>query len=734
MASRWDELERAIRGKDSDAAERLWLELLEQDPGNVDGFLKAADGIAERAGGRRQAGVLLWMVAGALKDKGRDKDLVRLYARLAKIAPDDGTLRTALTEAVRRGYEGRSDVEALLERSGVVGGTPAELAKQAEALERYLRLEPGAYVFHKTGWGIGKIVEYQPERGRCVIDFLSKKGHGMDLLAAADLLERLPEDDLRVMAAYRRDELREMASKRPLEVLRKVLGKLGNDAPLRHVKDTLVPDVVEKTSWASWWKEAKKQALLDPAFSVVGGGTDPRITYTPGGASDFASVLVRQLSFAPAGAGRQSVYREFAKTAGSDAGARALLVQQAKTDHARTPEGDPAARLSWAVLVAELEGGDAPAALAPTFQEAKDPRALLRSLVDDGARALAARALLLARGEDGAHVLIDLALAEDIAVADVAADHFLASQRMDHLDRILDPTFADPLARPMLYGWAVRGLVRGRWPGRNAEAYKLAEQVIKVLHETAYTARRESDAKRQRAVDSLADLLAERNCRIVLDAVQGIEVEGARHLLRLLDRNQGLKPRLKEKLSDTILRKHPQALVALQGSRAEAAAETPAASQEVYMTAAGIARMKAEYERIVNQEMPANAAEIQRAREFGDLSENAEYHAAREKQGMLIARSNDLKGVLALAREIRPEIVRTDAVSVGSRVRLRDAEGREVTYTLLGPADVDVERNVINYQTPLGQSLMGKKPGDSVSLDVMGHKHAYQVLEIASGI
>src|SRR5207247_4156932 len=124
--------ERAIRGKDSDAAERLWLELLEQDPGNVDGFLKAADGIAERAGGRRQAGVLLWMVAGALKDKGRDRDLVRLYARLAKIAPDDGTLRQALTEAAKKGYAGRPDLEQLLERSGVVNGVPTDFAKQAE--------------------------------------------------------------------------------------------------------------------------------------------------------------------------------------------------------------------------------------------------------------------------------------------------------------------------------------------------------------------------------------------------------------------------------------------------------------------------------------------------------------------------------------------------------------------------------------------------------------------------
>ena len=158
---RWDELERAIRAKDSEAAERLWLELVEQDSGNVDGFLKAADGIAEKAGGRRQAGVLLWMVAGALKDKGRDRDLVRLHVRLAKIAPDDGTLRQAhRPRPCGAATPAGPTSSALLDTSGVVGGTASELAKQAEALERYLRLEPGAYVFHKTGWGIGQIVEY----------------------------------------------------------------------------------------------------------------------------------------------------------------------------------------------------------------------------------------------------------------------------------------------------------------------------------------------------------------------------------------------------------------------------------------------------------------------------------------------------------------------------------------------------------------------------------------------
>ncbi len=318
-----------------------------------------------------------------------------------------------------------------------------------------------------------------------------------------------------------------------------------------------------------------------------------------------------------------------------------------------------------------------------------------------------------------------------MSVADVAADHFLSAKRPDLLARLLDPVFADPLLRPLLYTWAVRGLARMRWPGRTADPYRLGEQVLRILDATAYRAKRESSASDQRAVDSLADLLADRNCRLIADCAAATDDEGGRHLLRLLDRNQGLKPRLKEKLTDTVLRAHPAAL------REETKADEvpPAArSQEVYMTAAGIERLKREYDRLVHEEMPQNQAEIARAREFGDLSENAEYHAAREKQGMLLARSNALQNMIALAREIRPEIVRTDAVSVGTRVRLRDRDGADVSYALLGPADVDVAKNVINYQTPLGQSLMGKKKGDVVSLDLMGETHTYEVLEISAAL
>lgn len=733
---RWDELERAIRAKDSDAAERLWLELLERDPGHVDGFLQAANGIAEKAGGRRQAGVLLWMVAGALKDgrKGdpeadrtRARDLVRVYVRLARIAPDDGTLRTALADATRAAFATRADVEALLERSGVVGGPTTELASQAEALDRYLRLEPGAYVFHRTGWGIGRIAEYLPDKGRCVIDFVSKRGHQMDLLAAADLLERLPEDDLRVLAAYRQDDLRRLASERPLEVLRRAVRRLGGDAPLRHVKDVLVPDAMEKTAWAGWWKEARKQAMVDPSWTI-GPGTDPRLVHTEGGTADFESILLRQLTFAKDAPARRATLRELAKTAGADAGARALLTMKARVFLEETPVADEVGRVAWTLLVAELESADAVGALTPMLLASPDPEALLSGLTDNGPRATAAKALWRARPQDGRECLLRLALGDDPVLADVVAEEALAANDAAFLERVLTPVFADPPARPRLFDWAVRGLLKGRWPDRPADPYRVTELVLRVLDRIAYDGRRFADARRMAAADALSALLTDRSCRLMQEAMAGTDVEGARHLLRLLERNQGLKPRPKEKLEDCVLRAHPSALVAQRD------APEQAPPSEIYMTAAGLERLRRENDRIVNEEMPANAAEIQRAREFGDLSENAEYHAAREKQSLLAARSTMLKSMIALARPLRAEIVRTDAVSVGSRVRLRDADGTETEYTLLGPPDVDVARHVINYQTPLGQSLMGKRPGEEVRLDVLGETHAYQVLEIANGL
>jgi transcription elongation factor GreA len=730
MTSRWDDLHRAIEARDSEGTERLWLDLVETDAGDVEPFLHAAKRIAEQQGGKRESGLLLWMLAESLKEGGRHRPLIHVYCQLARTAPDDGTLRAALIEAARAAYPQRTDLDALLEKSGVIGGQAPKFAEEAETLERYLQLEPGAYVFHKSGWGAGRVVEYLPERGRCVIDFKDRPGHQMDIDAAARLLERLPEGDIRAMALSDPEGLRRMADERPTELVRQVLHRFRGSAQLRHVKDALVPDAVPATKWNDWWKKAKREAMRDPRFNV-GGGRDPRIEFREAGQMDFRAQVARTLKGCGTTAARLKAIRDVLDTVGDDAAAKQVLAEFARMGVEQS--GDVSARMGWQSLLARIEGDDVVARLGASVTEG-DPGETLERLADDRLRAAAARALLDAR-EDGAQIVHAAALKDDPALAEVVANELPGRGRQDLLDDLLERIDDAPVERPRLFAWYVKGMRRNRWEGRSATAAALCERVLKTLDAVEYRARRESDAGAREGVGALEAVLSERACKLVQDAAKEVDDQGARHLLRQFDRNRGLKGRGLQRMQDVLLRAHPR-MLAVRDAEAAAAREEDAAAraQQVYMTREGIARLKADFDRITNEELPANAAEIARAREFGDLSENAEYHAAREKHALLTARADAMRADLSRATALTPEIVRTDAVSVGTRVRLRDADGKEATYTLLGPPDVDVERGVISYLTPLGQALMGRKPGERVRMEMGGETRDLEVLSVESAI
>jgi transcription elongation factor GreA len=133
-----------------------------------------------------------------------------------------------------------------------------------------------------------------------------------------------------------------------------------------------------------------------------------------------------------------------------------------------------------------------------------------------------------------------------------------------------------------------------------------------------------------------------------------------------------------------------------------------------------------------NVEMIEVAKRIAAARELGDLSENAEYHAAREDQGMLQARINERKDKLSRAYFIDRNNQSTDTIVFGARVRVKDLNtGDEEFFELVGPGDEDYENNKILTTSPIGQGLLGKKCGDVVEIQVPRGKERLQVLEIS---
>ena len=156
-------------------------------------------------------------------------------------------------------------------------------------------------------------------------------------------------------------------------------------------------------------------------------------------------------------------------------------------------------------------------------------------------------------------------------------------------------------------------------------------------------------------------------------------------------------------------------------------------TERVPMTREGFEKKKAELDRMQHIEMIEVAKRIAAARDLGDLSENAEYHAAREDQGMLQARVDEAKAQLAHAFIVEQSSLPKDTVVFGARVRLENLDsGLFEVYVLVGPGDEDYENNKILTTSPRGQALLGKKVGEKVEIKVPRGTLKYQIAEISS--
>lgn len=152
------------------------------------------------------------------------------------------------------------------------------------------------------------------------------------------------------------------------------------------------------------------------------------------------------------------------------------------------------------------------------------------------------------------------------------------------------------------------------------------------------------------------------------------------------------------------------------------------ATQRTPMTRPGYDRLKAELERLKKEERPAITRAIAEARAHGDLSENAEYHAAREKQSFVEARIKELESKVGTAEVIEPP-TSGDRVTFGSTVRLEDDDGKETAYQIVGSDEADPPRGRISIMAPLARTLIGKKIGDTVVAQLPGGKKTFEILD-----
>ncbi|MBX9622761.1 MAG: transcription elongation factor GreA [Gemmataceae bacterium] len=149
------------------------------------------------------------------------------------------------------------------------------------------------------------------------------------------------------------------------------------------------------------------------------------------------------------------------------------------------------------------------------------------------------------------------------------------------------------------------------------------------------------------------------------------------------------------------------------------------------ITREGYDKLKAELDRLRTVEMIEVTKRVAAARDLGDLSENAEYHAAREDQGILQARVNDLSDRLARAVIVDTSVLPKDTVAFGARVRVKDLdEDEEETFELVGPGQENPDNGRILTSSPIGQGLIGRKKGETAEIAVPRGTLRFKILEI----
>lgn len=156
--------------------------------------------------------------------------------------------------------------------------------------------------------------------------------------------------------------------------------------------------------------------------------------------------------------------------------------------------------------------------------------------------------------------------------------------------------------------------------------------------------------------------------------------------------------------------------------------------QKFPMTASGLASLEEELRNLKAQERPAIIRAIAEARSHGDLSENAEYHAARERQSFVEGRIAELEEIVSAAEVIDPASLSGDTVKFGATIHLIDEDTeQEVCYQIVGMHEADIKRSRLSVTSPLAKALIAKRVGDTVAVPAPGGDRSYEILKITYG-
>jgi transcription elongation GreA/GreB family factor len=548
----------------------------------------------------------------------------------------------------------------------------------------------------------------------------------MDMAFAAETLKPIGKEHVYARKASDMVNLREMAAKCHLDLIKLVLRSFGDRATVDQIQQVLVPDVI-KDDWKKWWETAKRELKKDGHFQVPLKKTDPiiyelkEVSLQSRLLADFraAKGLKARLNAA------HDLLRNLAdlddKTAAGGEVLAALNTEIAT--HQRT---QPSVALEAIFIRDELRAAvDLPpgegeiTALAIWVQESARIGPVLE-LIPAGKHRHALESFKKSLTEKWPDALLGALNHVSAKLAGEIAHALIDGGKWDPFKELLARLISQHQAGSELLLW----LAKDSKEHSDSFADILGPEVFRAM----LTAM-ERDQFNEKRSNKLRDYILDGDQNLLVELIGSADLEVIKDLTRALQLSPCFDDMDKRSLLARIVKSYPavQTMISGEQSKAEKAETALVVSWE------SLERRKNEYAELVQKAIPANSREIAVARSYGDLRENHEFKAAKEMQKILMRRKAELEAQIVRAQGSDFANPRTDVVSIGDIVAVTDLEHQHAeNFTILGAWDSDPDKGVISYLTAVGQALLNTKPGQEVEVPVEGGKRRYRVESISA--
>lgn len=716
---------RYIAAKNIGPVKELWTKLVATIPEEIDFFLLVQRKVAKSISEDKSA-LLMQELYNWYKDNSRWDIAIDILKLILSIDPKDPWARREIVECYRGKYKEHSHLEDYI-RSSDLTQSFRNVFEAINDFEKHIAFDAKNFVFHRS-WGVGIIRKV--ENDNLTINFGKKNGvHDMSLKMAISALTPLAKDHIWVLKATKsKEELSSFVKDNIVETLKIIIKSFGNKCNFKRIKAELVPAILSTGEWTSWNSKAKKVLESDATFGVNPNDINEFIVrdHEISKEEKFANEFKAQKQFF----NRIDIIMKFVNNDETDKESELFadmynyFIGFIKTITKVTDQ------VLAAYLVVQYIGKVLPQhsytckyTFAQIYDDIEDPRVMYEALKDTKNTTLKedflANIKLLPNWADEYIRLFPTVLQEKMLTTLLEKGH------EDKLKALAKEAFDDVKDYREAILYFFEKCQDKDWFKNSGVTYE--KQLITLLgvidltfREIAYSVNTTENKK----INKAATQLLFKNDTLATYMFANNE-ETVTKMYTLVDDIPDMEPNLKAGLRSKILDKYPD-------YKFHTTEEGKAAAPKgMLVTAAKLEEKKALEEDIQKVQLPAVAIEVQEAREKGDLKENAEYHAAREKQQFLNKKLQKLQEELNRAVIFDPTTATSSVISFSTTVTLLNKKNdKEEVYSIFGPWESDSDNNVISYLSPFGNALLDHKVGEEFDCTVNDTEYSYKVLKI----